>query len=96
VRWDYRGIPKSITPGETIIITVTGGVESESPKGAGDGLALSGVVSIGGDIVMRDAQQADRGHKIGKYEFVVNPNAKLVTIDIGGAPMGTAAKWVYK
>jgi hypothetical protein len=79
----------------TIVITVTGGIVQESPKGVADGITLSGVVFVRGDIDMKNSQQADRAHPIGRYEFVVKPNARSIEIHLGGAPMGTFAIWKY-
>lgn len=88
------GHPGSATR-EPVAITVTVGVISESPPGAGDGLALSGVVAIYGDVTVKSAQQADRGHPTGQYEFIVDDNAQDVEIHLGGAPAGSAATWKY-
>lgn len=93
--WSYAGVPTSLSPGQHVVITVTGGVVSETPKGAGDGFSLSGVVGVYGDIKVNAAQQADRGHPTGTYDFVVNENPRTVEIDLGGYPMGTGAVWKY-
>lgn len=78
-----------------MVIQVTGGVVEESPPGAADGIALSGVVALYGDVDITVTQQADRAHPTGRYEFVVKPNARAVEIHIGGAPAGTGAIGKY-
>lgn len=95
VDWTYAGVPGSLSPGQTVRITITGGVTSERPKGAGDGLALAGAVVVYGDVTSRAVQNSDRGHALGYNEFVVNQNAQNVEIHLGGAPMGTGAVWKY-
>ena len=95
ITWAYNGVPATLIPGQAVSITVTGGVISESPPGAADGLVLSGVVAIYGDVTVKTAQQADRGHPTGQYEFIVNDNAQNVEIHLGGAPAGTTAIWKY-
>jgi hypothetical protein len=67
----------------------------ESPKDASVGCAHAGAVAVYGDITMKSAQAADRGRPVGRYEFVVNPNAQSVEIHLGGAPMTTGAVWKY-
>lgn len=93
--WNYNGVPPTLSPGQAVTITVTGGVISEDPPGAGDGLVLSGVVAIYGDVVVKTAQQADRGHPAGQYEFIVSDNPREVEIHLGGAPVGTGIIWKY-
>jgi hypothetical protein len=88
-------VPRSLSPGQAVTITVTGGVAAESPKGAADGLVFAGAVAVYGDVTVKTAQQADRGHATGQYEFVVNPNAKNVEIHLGGSPVGTGIIWKY-
>lgn len=95
IRWEYKTIPQSLTGGQKVIIQVTGGVVAASPADAADGIVLSGVVAVWGDVDVQVAQQADRGHPVGRYEFTVRPNARAVEIHIGGAPAGTGAIWKY-
>lgn len=95
ISWDYAHVPNRLKPGDRVTIIVTGGVVSESPKGAGDGMVLAGAVAVFGDVTVVSQQQADRGHPVGRYEFVVNPGAANVEIHLGGAPMGTGAIWKY-
>lgn len=95
IDWQYAGIPSSLVRGQRVTITVTGGVSAESPAGAGDGMVLAGAVSVSGDVRMEVQQQADRGHAVGTYAFVVNPDARRVEIHLGGAPMGTGAIWTF-
>ena len=95
-RWDFQGVPTSLTPGQTVVITVTGGVKSETYPGMTNGYTFAGSVNVYGDIEMKSGQQADRAHTTGRYEFVVRPNAKSVEIHLGGYPMqATAAIWKY-
>ena len=93
--WNYADVPGALEPGKAYTITVTGGVESETPKGAGDGFVLSGVVAVFGDASMTSEQHAHRGQPVGKFVFKVNPNARNVEIHLGGYPMGTGAIWKY-
>lgn len=95
ITWAYNGVPATLIPGQAVTITVTGGVISESPPDAASGLPLSGVVAIYGDVTVKTAQQADRGHPTGQYEFIVNDNAQNVEIHLGGAPAGTGTIWKY-
>ena len=95
VDWNYSGVPGSLSPGQRVTITITGGVTSERPKGIGDYLVLAGVVTVSGDITPQSVQQADRGHAVGHHTFVVNPNAQYVEIQLGGFPTGTGAVWKY-
>lgn len=95
ITWAYNGVPATLVPGQAVSITVTGGVISESPPDAASGLPLSGVVAIYGDVTVKTAQQADRSHPTGQYEFTVNDNAQNVEIHLGGAPAGTTAIWKY-
>ena len=94
VHWDYNGLSKSLSPGDRITIRVTGGVVKEwKPDWYGG--TLAGGVTVYGDIDVKSAQQADKGHKEGVYELVVKPNAKAIEIHFGGAPMATVAIWKY-
>lgn len=93
--WDYAGVPASLSAGQAVTITVTGGVARESPPHVSDGLVLAGVVGVWGDITMKFAQQADRGNPVGRYEFIVNQNPRSVEIHLGGAPAGTGVIWRY-
>lgn len=95
ITWAYNGVPATLSPGQAVTITVTGGVISESPPDAASGLPLSGVVAIYGDVTVKTAQQADRGHPTGQYEFIVNENAQNVELHLGGAPAGTGTIWKY-
>jgi hypothetical protein len=95
IQWTYGGVPSSLSPGETVTITVTGGMKEEFPAGSGAGYVMSGAVAVYGDVDMISAQQADRGNASGRYQFKVRPNARNVEIHLGGAPAGTGAVWKY-
>ena len=95
IQWDFGGVPSSLSPNQTVTITVTGGMNAEFPAGSGAGYVMSGVVAIYGDVDVIGAQQADRGHPTGTYQFKVRPNARNVEIHLTGAPAGTGAVWKY-
>ncbi|MBI4908745.1 MAG: hypothetical protein HY820_34310 [Acidobacteria bacterium] len=93
--YDYAGVPSSVSPGQSYAITLTGGELEQFPAQSAAGYVLSGTVHITGDVDVRSAQPADRGHPSGRYEFTVRQNAKKVEIHLGGYPCGTGAIWTY-
>lgn len=95
IEWTFSGLPASLSPGQTVTVTVSGGFKEVFPAGSADGYVFSGPVWIGGDVDVTIAQQMDRGHAEGKYVFTVRPNARNVEVHFGSAPAGTGGMWKF-
>lgn len=97
IKWQFGGIPGSLTPGDSITITITGSLEIN--KG-GDiqpwpsaGVRVTGLTLASGENAYVSVNQK----RDGKYVFKVPLNAKLCTIEIGADwGLGTFARYRYE
>jgi hypothetical protein len=97
IKWQFEGIPTSLSPGDSVEITITGSIQIN--KG-GDiqpwpsaGVRATGLTLISGENAYVSAKQ----NKDGKYVFKVPADAESCTIEIGADwGLGTFARYRYE
>ena len=94
IRFDYSGVPGTLEPGKKYIITTTL-TTTESQKDLACNNAVGSTVKVFGDVDVVSSPTVHCGNRTGETEFEVRKNAKRVTIELGGAPMGGNAVWKY-
>lgn len=97
IKWQFEGIPASLSPGDSVEITITGSLQIN--KG-GDiqpwpsaGVRATGLTLISGE----NAYVSVKQNRDGKYVFKVPANTKSCTIEIGADwGLGTFARYRYE
>lgn len=96
LRWDFSGMPASLSPGQEFTITITGSLQMEPVGRDMDPPASAGVRVEGLDIVSQQhAYISMKNRRDGKYVFRVPAGATSAKIEIG-ADYGGGTFAIYR